>query len=109
MGSLGVVPARVLEFDYHARLRAFSFDAHRHAFDAPREIDDATADEAWAMIEEFVEERIKRAEARLRAIIAANRAKSKKRKAAGDGEADAEAEVEAEAEADTVLAEEEVK
>ena len=77
LDELGIVPVRALEFDYHERLRAFSFDAHMHAFDAPREIDDATAEIAWASVEELVAERMKRSDARLRAMMK-NRTKKRK-------------------------------
>lgn len=60
-----VVPARALEFDYNAHLRSVSFDAHLHAFDTPRWIDDETAEVAVEAIETHVEAREARARARL--------------------------------------------
>jgi hypothetical protein len=76
--GLGVVPARTLEFDYNSRLRALSFDAHLHAFDVPREIDDETADDAWEAVKDLVEEREAVARLRLQSMLT-NKAKRFKR------------------------------
>ena len=68
LDELGMVPARALEFDYSEHLRALSFDAHLHAFDEPRPIDDATAEVAWGVVEEKVDARQKKARGRLTAM-----------------------------------------